>query len=352
MLSSLTGPGAFRFALALLVFVNHTSRVDLGYSAVLIFFMLSGYWIFTMWTARYARARNPYLTFLVSRMWRLWPAFLLSSAIAWPLAIWNHEIPPGTSLLYQLVPSVFIIGYSLDWHPIGPAWSLDIEAQFYLIAPIVVALVARYRAGLVIASAACSLAAVLLSAEWSVAYYVVFFAIGMAAASAQWRPSRRLAWGALALAVTLILAWLASPLRGELADSDDYLALRAAEVVFALTMIPWTIHTASQRETKLDRSLGDLSYLFYILHEPLYRALNFETPTHLGRVLMKLGVLGIILVISSIVWLVLDRPSNRLRSKWVTGRIRLASDDPRAPIGNTMTQPPDSALEANPLGSS
>src|SRR5215469_4872256 len=138
MIFSPTGPGVFRLSLALLVFLNHTSRVDLGFSAVLIFFLLSGYWIFSMWTTRYSKARQPYATFFVSRMWRLLPAFLLCSAIAWSLAILNDEVPPLGNWLYQLVPNLIIIGYGLDWQPNVPAWSLDIEVQFYLIAPLLI----------------------------------------------------------------------------------------------------------------------------------------------------------------------------------------------------------------------
>jgi peptidoglycan/LPS O-acetylase OafA/YrhL len=329
MIFSLTGPGLFRLSLALLVFLNHTSRVDLGFSAVLIFFVLSGYWIFSMWTTRYSKARKPYATFLVSRMWRLLPAFLLCSAIAWSLAILNDDVPPLRNWLYQLVPNLIIIGYSLDWQPNVPAWSLDIEVQFYLIAPLLIGLMARHRRTVVAASFVCSIVAISLGTKWFVAYYLVFFAVGMAAASAQWRPSPRLAWGALGFTFMIITIWMTSSYHHTLVDTDKYLMPRgyneAADAVFAVTMIPWAVYTASQRGTKLDQAMGDLSYLVYLFHEPLYRALNFETASHIDRVLMKSGVLIIIFTVSFVVWLSVDRPSNRLRSQWVTSRLRPAS---------------------------
>ena len=179
MLLSLAGPGLFRFGLALLVFIDHTSRLDLGYAAVLSFFVLSGYWISRLWIARYAQARDPYVTFFVSRMWRLWPAFLVCSAIAWPLAMVNGQIPAATKWLDQIVPNLLIIGYGLDWRPIIPGWSLDIEVQFYLLAPLLIAAMTRSTTGTLIACAACSAAAVTFGAGWSVAYYIAFFAIGM-----------------------------------------------------------------------------------------------------------------------------------------------------------------------------
>ena len=341
MIFSLTGPGLFRLSLAFVVFLNHTSRVDLGFSAVLIFFMLSGYWIFSMWNTRYSRARDPYITFLVSRMWRLWPAFLLCSAVAWSLAILNHDVPPLGNWLYQLIPGLMIIGYSLDWQPNVPAWSLDIEVQFYLVAPLFILFLARHRRAFLIASFACSIVAIWLGTRWFIAYYFLFFAIGMAAASAQWRPTPRLAWGALALTLMIVTAWTTSSYHDTLALTDEYLMPRgyneAADVVFALTMIPWTIYTASQQGTKLDRAMGDLSYLVYLFHEPLYRALNFEVAAHTDRVLIKLGVLTAIVIVSFVVWVTVDRPSNRLRSQWVANRIRSASQDLRSQTGRLST---------------
>jgi peptidoglycan/LPS O-acetylase OafA/YrhL len=349
MLLKPAGPGLYRFALALLVFLNHTSSVDLGFAAVLIFFTLSGYWIFEMWTERYSRARGPYTTFIISRVWRLWPAFILASAIAWPLAWWSSNIPAKTTWLYQIVPSFLILGYGLDWQPNVPAWSLDIEMQFYLIAPLLIALMARWATGTLIACAVVSAAAVALGAGWSVAYYIVFFAIGMVAANVEWRPSPRLAWLALALTSVVVVLWMISPLRSGLIDTDQYSAPRGyrevAQFVLALMMIPWTIYTASQRATRTDRALGDLSYLVYLFHEPLYEALNFATASHLGRVLMKLGILGLVLLVSCIVWLGVDRPSNRLRAKWVNGRIRAGYPDSGASVGNEGHAPANRSFD-------
>jgi len=41
----LASPGAFRLMLAVAVFLHHTTNFNLGMSAVLIFFVLSGYWV-------------------------------------------------------------------------------------------------------------------------------------------------------------------------------------------------------------------------------------------------------------------------------------------------------------------
>ena len=71
----LASPGAFRLILALAVFLHHSTGFNIGMSAVLIFFVLSGYWVATMWAHTYAHTRTPYLTYLISRVWRITPVF-------------------------------------------------------------------------------------------------------------------------------------------------------------------------------------------------------------------------------------------------------------------------------------
>src|SRR5688572_29757476 len=74
-------PGAFRLFLAMLVFVHHFSGLGLGTYAVLVFFVLSGFWLERMWGERYKATQRPYLTYMISRIWRLAPVMVLVSAI-------------------------------------------------------------------------------------------------------------------------------------------------------------------------------------------------------------------------------------------------------------------------------
>jgi peptidoglycan/LPS O-acetylase OafA/YrhL len=89
----LGSPGALRMALAFAVFVHHTTLFNLGMAAVLIFFVLSGYWVATMWDRTYSKTSQAYFTFLVSRFWRVAPVFALCSAIAWALLYWRGGAP-------------------------------------------------------------------------------------------------------------------------------------------------------------------------------------------------------------------------------------------------------------------
>src|SRR5215469_1896518 len=129
MTNKLTGPGLFRLFLALLVFFNHASRFQIGNGAVFVFFCLSGYWICRMYRGRYAGTRQPYLTYLVSRAWRLLPTFLLLTVIAL-LFLWVHgnlaDYWAKSNHLHFVLSNLFILGYqSLPMKPLVPAWSLD-----------------------------------------------------------------------------------------------------------------------------------------------------------------------------------------------------------------------------------
>lgn len=325
----LTGPGFFRLALALLVFVHHASRLALGTSAVFIFFILSGYWICIMWCGRYSKAQQPYFTYLVSRLWRLLPAFIISSAIAWALLLWVGPIPTGIDWPHQAISNLLIFGYhSLSFQPNAPAWSLDIEAQFYLIAPLLMMLVCR-STWVLLGCTIFSLAAYLLNDVVTVAPYLMFFTIGAVAANARWKPSPQLAWSALGSTSILILVCMATPYNGVLlggAHPGPLIVFNAAaNVALALLLAPWAIYTTRQKGARSDRTLGDLSYLVYLLHWPILEAMNTGTGSYFHRGLLIGETLGLVLLGSVLFWAAIDHPINELRSKWVTQRMRIAA---------------------------
>ena len=149
MWKKLTGPGLLRLLLAELVYVHHMSRFAVGNAAVYVFFCLSGFWVYSMYTGRYSKTRMPYLTYLVSRLWRLLPTFWLVTLLTFLLIY-----PDGTLAGYWqrdgaahfLLSNFLIFGYYfLPDQAIVPAWSLDIEMQFYLIAPLIAILLVRRK---------------------------------------------------------------------------------------------------------------------------------------------------------------------------------------------------------------
>ncbi|MBT9329822.1 acyltransferase family protein [Paracidobacterium acidisoli] len=340
MLKKITGPGLFRLFLALLVFVHHTTRFAIGICAVYIFFCLSGYWIYKMYRGRYAATRRPYLTYLVSRAWRLLPVFALISLLTLLFLYINGTLGAAwnaTSPFHFIVSNLFIFGYgTLPVKPIDAAWSLDVEMQFYLVAPLLAALLAWRRVSIgwiLLVAAAVSLASVYLHNPVSAVNYTLFFLVGMAAASTDWRPSGRVAVisaGGTALVIFLIVVspfksvLLAGAHPGPFSDWAPH-----ANVILALFMAPYAIYTTTQKGFALDGMFADLSYEFYLLHGTAVAWIA----THPGGVLHRLITMALsliaVLAVSTAIWKFYDRPINRMRSRWVSRRKKLISTQTR-----------------------
>lgn len=334
-----TGPGAFRLWLAMLVFVHHLSSLGLGAYAVNVFFVLSGVWIERMWEGRYRYARAPYLTYLVSRVWRLAPAMVLASVVTVPLL---HLLGvPWTRLLaapsHLAASSVLLLGYAwLPFAPVGAAWSLDVEMQFYVVAPLL-ALLARQRAGAVLLVALGLIATV---ATWWLALpptlprYLLFFTIGMAAPRLAWRPSGRWAMASAgAFALVVVLFW-ATPLKPVLIGGAHPLPAFAyndlLNAALALLSVPFAVWTTAQPTDGDDAMMADLSYLIYLFH---WAAMQWFFTIH-GRFVDRLAVAATSLIVvpvaAWVAWRWFDRPINRARGRWVAAR--LVRDAPDRPV--------------------
>jgi peptidoglycan/LPS O-acetylase OafA/YrhL len=317
-------PGALRMALAVAVFVHHTTKFNLGMSAVLIFFVLSGYWVATMWTKTYSKTTLSYFTFLVSRFWRVAPVFALCSGIAWSLLWWRGLAPlEAGGLARQLFSNVMILGYnSLSYQANVPGWSLDMEMQFYLVAPLVVFLVSRNIYAL-FGCIALSLLAPKFGGSATVLPFLYFFGIGVAAATHGLAPSRRLAYLSLGLAFALIAVCATIFLATFAADPSQTNLLAfggKTNLLIAVLMTPWAIYTTQQKSGATDRMFGDLSYIFYLLHWSVIGALGTGEGSYFDRFVLCSEAMVLILAASWLIWLLFDRPIGRLRSAWVAGR--------------------------------
>jgi peptidoglycan/LPS O-acetylase OafA/YrhL len=318
----LASPGALRMALAFAVFVHHTTKFNLGMSAVLIFFVLSGYWVATMWTKTYSRTSWAYFTFLVSRLWRVVPVFALCSAVAWTLLWWRGAAPEHAGgLIPQLFSNVLILGYnSLSYQANVPGWSLDMEMQFYLVAPVVVFLVSRNLYAL-LGCVALSLLAPRFGGSATVLPFLYFFGVGVAAATHELTPSRRLAYASLAATVALLLVCAIVFLtRLDPAQTAAVAFSSKTSLFIAVLMTPWAIYTTQQKTGATDRMVGDMSYIFYLLHWSVIGAIGTGEGGYAQRFLLCAEALALILAASYLIWLLFDRPIGKLRAAWVSSR--------------------------------
>src|SRR5438093_5875637 len=120
-----------------------------GYLGVPLFFVLSGFCIHLPY-ARLLAARGPaaarpsWRRFFAGRFWRLYPPYLAAIALALLLlTLANGRLPvpwptvAAQALLVHTLHSATFDGVN------PPAWSLAVEAQLYLVYPIVFWLIAR-----------------------------------------------------------------------------------------------------------------------------------------------------------------------------------------------------------------
>jgi peptidoglycan/LPS O-acetylase OafA/YrhL len=150
-----------------------------GAVAVVLFFMISGFYMAMVINETYSRGRQPgwVMTFYGARLWRLFPAYLatLASMVVWfhgtngPNPFAFHSDGPVADHVLLMLPNLLMIGQ--DWHQfltrvlvehagpqwlidflsahgtyvlgdqymaIGHAWSLSSEICFYLVAPFIV----------------------------------------------------------------------------------------------------------------------------------------------------------------------------------------------------------------------
>lgn len=314
----------------MLVFVHHFSSFAASTAAVLVFFILSGFWLQRMWANKYTRTRRAYFTYLVSRLWRLAPVMVLCSlailAVDFAFGI-NLDKLAGQDPWLAALASVVLVGYSwLDYMPLGPAWSLDIEMRFYLQAPLLSVVVARdRRLALFGICAAASLASFWLTERPMLANYIVFFLIGINASITNWQPGKRLALVSAALVALSLAVVLLSPWRSLLIGGAHPGPLFAYNPIFcawlALCAVPLAIHTVHRPSDQTDRMMADLSFIVYLLHWLGVEWFQRVKGPFLERLEVAAICFAVIPLVSWLVWRYFDQPINRARDRWVKSRI-------------------------------
>ncbi len=321
-----SSPGAFRLWLALVVVFHHVTRIEVGKAPVLVFFALSGYWVHKVWFARYAHTFRPWLTFVISRWWRLAPVMVLAVLASVAALVVTHDsaLPALRAMpLRQGFSSIFVLGYAqMPVRPLGPAWSLDIEMQFYLASPLLVLLVRRSRALFVLVGAfLIYTAGIAVYPELVLTSFLVPFVLGMVAARHDWSVSARLGTAGQALAIVIVAAAWLSPWHELLLGSAEDAWWPSLNIIVAALALPQALVSVQSRGGKHDQLWADQSYVVYMLHWPailLLRGLSWSGPFD-----RAVGLVALAFSTALLCWAVhrfLDRPLNRARARWVNRR--------------------------------
>jgi peptidoglycan/LPS O-acetylase OafA/YrhL len=345
--------GIIRLCLAFSVLLWHLGPLDSGpwvvngYVAGISFFIISGFYMGYILQADYRSA----IDFYKSRVLRLFPAYLAVfcvTALFWFFAgipaaqiIGLYQPIDGTLKLTVALSNVAIVGldlvtivqnYIADWHLmrlVPPAWTLAVEIQFYLMAPLLSRLSLGALAGVAVIAIAVRLSLIGVAYDpWR--YYFApadfaFFIIGfygqrLTAKYVIAQARRRIGvFLAAALPVIAVFGGATTVL-----DLDDwhlwiYYAFLAAATPFIFEMT---------KRSVIDRFLGNLSYPLYLVHTTLFAGVLLilgEQPVMFadvggrlhehGLLVCTLAVLATLLVALVLEFSIIE-PVDRLRARY------------------------------------
>ena len=260
-----------------------------GHLAVLVFMVLSGFSLGVAPARKGWRIDN-LRRYAHRRAWRIlppyWPALLFSVIVAWTVIPQPGEDRPGARSIFVyglLVQDVFGAP-----SPNGAFWSIAIEAQLYLVLPILLLIVRRAGVAVMLAAVLAPVLVIGLFAPLVPAVqmfmrftpqFAVAFALGMIAAGVL--PNERLAryrWSWLAAGALVPGIGLIAVMGPEWTVAHYFwvdLALTpgiAAMIVAIAVGQPRSV--VRFLDTRPIRSLGGFSYSLYVIHAPIIVAVS------------------------------------------------------------------------------
>ncbi len=317
------GPGAFRLLLATAVLVSHVSPGRFGIVAVMVFFILSGYWVTRMYVEKYAPLRNGLPIFYLSRFLRLWPAFVVAILIALILRAVRGE--PVTLSQLQVLSMLGVASGVRD--PLGISWSLDIEMQFYILLPLLILFAAWLKRPVLILAGSVAVTI----AAWGFSYvtkletaleYLPAFGAGMAIFFARYRPSARVALVSVLVFVIVCALLLSGDQTRALVIEQKFppRLQRLGSLLWALTLIPFVAWNVQQRGSRLDRHFGDFSYSLYLTHFPVAGTAAWYAGAA-GLFPVSLAFAPVCFAAALAFYLLVDRQFERLRLQVIEPRL-------------------------------
>jgi peptidoglycan/LPS O-acetylase OafA/YrhL len=303
------------FAVTLVV-VFHAGGAILpgGAVGVSVFFVLSGYLIAAILMRTVSLDGARVAAFLVRRVLRIYPLFVLDVAVAVAIISWRR--PEALELGLKAVPGLLtftrwpdqFIGFG-----IGVLWTLLAEIWFYASFPVLAILGLRARTPLLVfgLAATLSFAAKVLDKQFFTLIYYDQFLIGAAVyvivnagAVPQWARRRAAAW----LAVAIILAASAIPYPG--LRNWAWFAQSFATALGAGLLVANLLSSPPAIRLPALAFIGRISYSIYFVHALLLDAWPMLAGNFLAYVTC-------VIAISSITYRFVERPGIAL-GRWLT----------------------------------
>jgi peptidoglycan/LPS O-acetylase OafA/YrhL len=310
--------GTIRFLLALAVVCAHVGRlpftVQLGsLLAVQGFYIISGFLIALVWTNKYEQHPKGLFLFYSNRAARIyviyWVVVVISIVAALVLKWLTHDFPsywgspPHGLLPYTLFTNTWIFGSSwaywlgydsplnvtidhgslyfmMDytsspwpvWRTmiLGPAWTLDLELTFYLVAPFLVGLRLRYILAIIVASLVARFSWYAMGHDgdpWNYRFFPFEIGLFMLGAAA-YRVSSMVAWRPGPTSLNIVFAALVGSILGYQVLGLPHGRFNSFIYLFVFAaLIPYVFNLT--RSWRFDRFLADMSFPLYLVHWPV-----------------------------------------------------------------------------------
>jgi peptidoglycan/LPS O-acetylase OafA/YrhL len=278
------------------IFHNHfqlstllAGHQSIGRFAVIIFFVLSGYFVGGSVIRNQRRNRFSWSGYLIHRITRLWvvliPALLLTLFLdfgglhlfASPQNIYHQPSSPyGTALDQRLTLGAFwgnvfflqgIAGPVFGTNE--PLWSLSYEFWYYLLFPLLLTAFLRSKKPLVRFASGAAFCTLLVWCGWSIAVYFAIWGCGVIAALSPLKLSERTARIAIPLTGLALLGAMLMVLK-----MHTYRVVGDLILAVVFTTMLWAV-LHMQRATvdgiyrHLAQGLSRMSYTLYLVHLPL-----------------------------------------------------------------------------------
>lgn len=321
-------------------------------SAVLLFFVLSGYLLFWPFARQLfdGGRRVDVATYARNRALRLLPLYFFVIAVV--LVLKEH----GGSWEQWLLLATFTQAQDAGAFEVVPvAWSVAIEVHFYILLPLLAAAVGALAKGSL--ARAATLLALVGSASLAVRVFTVYdgswssvpwrysllgmlfmFVAGMAIALLRiaWerRPPRLPGWAARgdAWLVAALLLWYA----GIQTYRAEILVVVAAFLVVGACVLPLRAGPLVRIfDTRALALVGIASYSLYMWHFPVLEWMQAWYPEASDFRLLGLAAVPLCLAVAATSYLLVERPFLTLRRRW----------------GSTTAQPPPERRSATALPS-
>jgi peptidoglycan/LPS O-acetylase OafA/YrhL len=332
-------PGLTRFILSISVVAFHLSQsIFLGYFAVGCFLILSGYWIALMFEHKYSKFESKLKVFFISRLWRLMPVFYTFTLLGLLVDhLGKSSFLNGFNVLNigqkteVVISNIMLLGYSTsDCKLLVPAWSLDIELQFYIFFALLFCLfkgIKRYLKYLTMSFFVIAISLIIFNQtellRTSMAYMYLFF-VGVMIYHFKLKPSDKVyKWSSIIFLLIIAIQYLIPSLSVYYRNGASiyYTCLSLALILFA---IPALIKSVSIKSDTRDKFLGEMSFTVYLSHWIWLGPYNIMIAdvTKIERIPYLMGFLLVTFLSAFLIYKYIDRPSERMRHIWLNRQMR------------------------------